>query len=72
MVATPKRPLMTGEPSCSINDGRETIGLIFDRGKGCIATLPDRVPLGRCKDWKEARQTIYEARRSPEREGHRP
>lgn len=68
---TKKRPL-TGEPSCSVTDGRETIGLIFDRGQGCIATLSDRVPLGRCKDWKEARQTIHEARCPPEREGHRP
>ncbi len=62
-----KRPV-SGDPSCSFDDGQMAIGHVFDRPGGCAATLQDRIPLGSFKDWKEARAAILEAWRALKQE----
>lgn len=54
---------VSGEPSSYVYDGRILVGFIFDRSKGCIATLDDRRSLGQFPNWKEARAAISEEER---------
>jgi hypothetical protein len=52
---------LSREPSGAIYDGRMLLGFVFDAANGTIATLPDRMPIGVFKDWREARTAIHEA-----------
>lgn len=61
MTGTDQKRRVDGDPSCYVADGRLTIGFIFDRGTGCIATLNDRRPLGEFRNWREASRAIGEA-----------
>ena len=63
MTSADQKRRISGDPSCYVADGPTNIGFIFDRGPGRIATLNDRLPLGRFKDWREASRAIGEARR---------